>query len=233
MSWHMTGIYWLVPLCKVEMPSIVTYLRVSRESQGRSGLGLEAQRETIKRFAEAQKLEIAAEYIDVETGKGSDALDKRHNLNAAFITAKGLNCPIVVAKLDRLSRDVHFISGLMSKGTNFIVAEMPDADPFMLHIYAAFAEKERSMISVRTKEAMARAKERGVRLGPSAERCEADRKAAIKRARDLAPTFAQVAHLAAHSAAKWLNNHGIASHTGANWSAKTVLRVRARLEMAE
>jgi DNA invertase Pin-like site-specific DNA recombinase len=129
---------------------IVGYIRVSTARQGKSGLGLEAQREALARFAAAEDLEIVAEYLEVETGKGSDALDRRPELAAALADARRLKCPIIVAKLDRLSRDVHFISGLMAHKVAFIVAELgADADPFMLHRYAALAEKERRLIGER------------------------------------------------------------------------------------
>jgi DNA invertase Pin-like site-specific DNA recombinase len=149
------------------MSEMVAYLRVSTDRQGRSGLGLEAQRETIRRFAEAEKLELAGEHLEVETGKGADALELRPQLRVALDKARKLKCPIVVAKLDRLSRDVAFIAGLMAQRVPFVVAELgPDIDPFILHIYAALAEKERAMISQRTKAALAALKARGVKLGP-------------------------------------------------------------------
>ena len=136
----------------------VAYYRVSTQQQGRSGLGIEAQRAAVARFAAAEGIEIAAEHVEVETGKGSDALDRRPQLAAALKRAKAEKCPVVVAKLDRLSRDVAFISGLMAQRVAFIVTELgPDVDPFMLHIYAALAEKERALISARTKDALAAA----------------------------------------------------------------------------
>jgi DNA invertase Pin-like site-specific DNA recombinase len=146
----------------VSMPAaIIGYIRVSTDKQGKSGLGLEAQREAIARFAAAESLEVAGEFIEVETGKGADALDKRPQLAAALRRAKQLGAHIAVSKLDRLSRDVHFISGLMTKRVPFIVAQLGrNVDPFMLHIYAALAEKERAMISE-----LAKAKQRGVVLG--------------------------------------------------------------------
>ncbi|RYC33890.1 recombinase family protein [Lichenibacterium minor] len=135
---------------------LITYLRVSTAGQGKSDLGLDAQRTTLAPFAEAEGFTIAAEFVEVETGKGSDALDRRPVLAAALAAAKVRKCPVAVAKLDRLSRDVAFISGLMAEKIPFLVAELgPDADPFMLHLYAALAEKERALISTRTREALA------------------------------------------------------------------------------
>src|SRR6476660_8626368 len=134
------------------MRSIISYIRVSTQKQGRSGLGLEAQRAANAQFAMREGYTVAGEYTEVETGKGFDALERRPQLAAALAEAKRRKCSIVVAKLDRLSRDVAFISGLMARRVPFIVAELGhDVDPFMLHIYAALAEKERRNISVRTK----------------------------------------------------------------------------------
>lgn len=145
---------------------LVSYLRVSTERQGRSGLGLEAQREAVARFCAAEGFTLAAELVEVETAKGSDALDRRPQLAAALAQAKRLGCAVVVAKLDRLSRDVAFIASLMVQRVPFLVCDLgPNADPFMLHVYAALAEQERRMISTRTVAALAAAKARGVVLG--------------------------------------------------------------------
>ena len=153
----------------------IAYLRVSTSKQGASGLGIEAQRHAIARFAEAEGFEILAEHVETESGKGSDALDRRPVLAAALAEARKAKVPVLVAKLDRLSRDVHFISGLMAQRVPFIVAELGlDADPFMLHLFAALSEKERALISARTKDALAAAKARGVRLGsPAIEKARA------------------------------------------------------------
>ena len=144
----------------------VAYIRVSTASQGRSGLGIEAQREAIARFAAAEGFEIAGEFIEIETGKGSDALDRRPQLGAALAAARRLGAPVVVAKLDRLSRDVAFVAGLMAQRVPFVVTELgADADPFMLHLYAALAEKERNVISERTRAALGAAKARAPASG--------------------------------------------------------------------
>ena len=148
------------------MSSAVAYHRVSTQRQGRSGLGIEAQRSTVARFAEAEGIAIVGEFTEVETGKGADALDRRPQLAAALATARQAKCPVLVAKLDRLSRDVAFIAGLMAQRIPFIVAELgADADPFMLHLYAALAEKERRLISERTRAALASRKTTGMKLG--------------------------------------------------------------------
>src|SRR3954447_2385040 len=143
------------------MRPAVAYLRVSSEQQGRSGLGLDAQRQAVERFAAEHGFAVVETYTEVETGKGSDALDRRPQLAAALRRAKAERCPVVVAKLDRLSRDVAFVSGLMVQRVPFVITELgPDVDPFMLHVYAALAEKERSLISARTRDALAAAKAR-------------------------------------------------------------------------
>ena len=150
------------------MRSLVGYYRVSTAEQGRSGLGLEAQQASVRRFADAEGFEVVSEFVEVETGKGSNALDRRPKLKAALTEAKqhGKGTPIAVAKLDRLSRDVHFISGLMAQKVPFLVAELgPDVPPFLLHILASVAEQERHLISERTKAALAAARARGVKLG--------------------------------------------------------------------
>src|ERR1700747_1356413 len=124
------------------MKQIVGYVRVSTSQQGRSGLGIEAQHAALARVASGEGFEIVAEFVEVETGKGSDALDRRPQLAAALSKARASRCPVAVAKLDRLSRDVHFISGLMAHRVPFRVADLgPEVDPFVLHLYAALAEK--------------------------------------------------------------------------------------------
>src|SRR6266436_6476751 len=123
------------------MGAFVSYVRVSTSRQGRSRLGIEAQRDALTRFAATEGFEVAREFTEIETGKGPDALDRRPQLAAALAEARRRKCPIAVAKLDRLSRDVHFISGLMAERVPFIVANLgADVDPFMLHLYAALAE---------------------------------------------------------------------------------------------
>ena len=122
------------------MTAAIAYYRVSTARQGKSGLGIEAQKAAVQRFATAEGIDLIGEHVEVETGKGSDALDRRPELAAALTQARKSKCPVLVAKLDRLSRDVHFISGLMAHRVPFVVAELgADAYPFMLHLYAALA----------------------------------------------------------------------------------------------
>lgn len=166
----------------------IAYLRVSTSKQGSSGLGIEAQRHAIARFAEAEGFQIIAEHVEVETGKGADAIDRRPVLAKALAEARKAKVPVLVAKLDRLSRDVHFISGLMAQRVAFIVAELgADADPFMLHLFAAMAEKERQVISARTKAALEAAKARGQVLGgPALDRA---REASVASRKTLVADF--------------------------------------------
>src|SRR5260370_5468524 len=154
------------------------------------------------RFGEGEGYQLIQTLEEVETGKGADALDRRPQLSAALKVARQHKAPIIVAKLDRLSRDVHFISGLMTHRTPFIVAELgADADPFMLHLYAALAEKERAMISRRTKDALAAKKAQGVKLGGVNAKGIQNRDEAKERAAQLRPVFDELAGLSARKIA--------------------------------
>ena len=174
----------------------IAYYRVSTQRQGRSGLGIEAQRAAVERFGETEDLTFIEEFVEVETGKGSDALDRRPHLAQALAAARKAKCPVIVAKLDRLSRDVAFIAGLMAQRVPFIVAELgADADPFMLHLYAALAEKERRLISERTRAAFAGRKIRGARLGNPTNPADAaaiGRKVSVEQADQFASTVMPV-----------------------------------------
>jgi DNA invertase Pin-like site-specific DNA recombinase len=208
--------------------SAIAYVRVSTGRQGKSGLGLEAQQAAIGRFAEQEGLEIAATFTEVQSGKDDD--QRRPQLSAALDAARKAKAPVIVAKLDRLSRDVHFISGLMKHKVAFIVADLgADTDPFMLHLYAALAEKERRMISQRTKDALASAKARGKKLGGLRAFGLAAKQAAIERAKALAPIFAELDGRPAREIARILNERKVATVTGAPWSPVTVIRTRQRL----
>ena len=213
------------------MKTAVAYTRVSTAQQGKSGLGLEAQAAALARFAEAEGYHLIETFEEIETGKGSDALDRRPQLTAALALASKYQAPIIVAKLDRLSRDVHFISGLMSHKTPFIVAELgADADPFMLHLYAALAEKERRLISERTKAALAAKKAQGVRLGGLNTGVIKARDEARERAEVLRPLFAELAGKSARAIAAELNERKVPTPSGGPWHAMTVIRVQRRLK---
>ncbi len=146
--------------------AIIAYYRVSTAAQGRSALGLDAQRAAVAAFAAREGLTILAEHIEVETGKGADALARRPILREALTAARKAKAAICVARLDRLSRDVAFVSGLMVQGVPFVVASLGrDVPDFMLHVYVSLAQEERRLIAERTREALARKRARGEPLG--------------------------------------------------------------------
>jgi DNA invertase Pin-like site-specific DNA recombinase len=139
------------------MKEAIGYLRVSTREQGRSGLGLAAQRFEIETFGKREGFTVTIWHQDIQTGAGADALLLRPGLAAGLKEAKSARCPLIVSRLDRLSRNVHFISGLMEHKVHFVVAALgKDCDDFTLHIYASLAEQERKMISERTKAGLAR-----------------------------------------------------------------------------
>lgn len=143
----------------------VSYIRVSTARQGASGLGLEAQQEAVQRFLNGGSWELLGEFKEVETGKGADALAKRPQLRAALDLCRKEGATLIIAKLNRLSRSVHFVSGLMESKVRFVACDMPEANELTIHIMAAFAEHEAKRISQRTKDALAVAKARGAVLG--------------------------------------------------------------------
>src|SRR5215218_8189139 len=176
--------------------AFVAYYRVSTERQGRSGLSLAAQRKAVEDFLNGGNWRLVAEFTEIESGKHSD----RPALANAFQACCLRRAKLVIAKLDRLSRDAHFLLGLEKAGVDFVAAEMPTANRLTVGILAMVADEERRMISKRTKEALAAAKARGVKLGGnrgviiSAEARDASRKARLAaseaRAADLAPVLA-------------------------------------------
>jgi len=219
----------------------VAYMRVSTTEQGNKGNGLAAQREIITRFAEVEGFTILDWVEEVETGKGNDALTRRPKLAEVLRHARRMKAPVIVSKLDRLSRGVAFIAGLMAERVPFIVADLgPDVDPFVLHLYAALSEKERSMISTRTREALAALKRRGVKLGnPSHQSlCDASRRGATAR-QQAADTFAasikpmvqgyKAQGLTLRAAAEAMNKSGVPTYRGAGtWTATQLSRIMAR-----
>lgn len=209
----------------------VTYLRVSTDRQGKSGLGLEAQRKAVVDHV-AGKGQIAAEYVEIESGKRAD----RPQLARALAEAKRIGGVLLIAKLDRLARNVAFIANLLESGVEVTAADMPEANRFVLHIMAAVAEQEGRAISERTRAALAAAKERGVKLGWSiperaSEQRQAARKGAtVNKARALAhaenvlPVVKQIRAGGAslRQAAAELNARGIKTARGGKWHATTV-----------
>jgi DNA invertase Pin-like site-specific DNA recombinase len=231
------------------MSEAVGYLRVSTREQGRSGLGLAAQRHEIEEFGKRQGFAVRTWHQDVQTGSGADALLLRAGLATALKEAKSARCPLVVSRLDRLSRNVHFISGLMEHRVHFMVAALgKDCDEFTLHIYASLAEQERKMISERTKAGLATAKRRGRKLGVAARskawrrRVRALGNAAIaKKAMERAEAYRPYIEWALRqpgmngrpisytSAANRLNERNIESPTGRSWKGEQLQRMAARL----
>ncbi len=221
------------------MRAVIAYYRVSTDKQGKAGLGIEAQREAVQRFVAAEGLTILAEHTEVEPGKGADALDRRPVLREALAQARKAKVAVVVAKLDRLSRDVAFIAGLMAQGVPFVVAELgADADPFMIHIYAALAEKERSMIAERTRAALARKKAAGAVLGNRTNLAEAavmgaaaNREGADAFAANVLPIVREIqaaGAMTARAVADALNARGVRTARGGAWHNSTVRNLLAR-----
>jgi DNA invertase Pin-like site-specific DNA recombinase len=141
--------------------NFVAYYRVSTDKQGASGLGLEAQQAAVQSYLNGGRWRLVAEFTEVESGKRNN----RPRLAEALAVCRRRKATLVIAKLDRLARNVHFISGLLETGVNFVATDCPNDDRFMLHIRAAIAEDEARKISNRTKAALAAAKARGVELG--------------------------------------------------------------------
>lgn len=215
------------------MPIFVAYYRVSTDKQGRSGLGLEAQAEAVARYVEGRGGEVVASFTEIESGKRST----RPQLEAALKAARKAKAVLVISTLDRLGRDVHFISGLMKTGVDFVSADRPNASPFELHIYAAIAEEERRKISQRTRAALAALKAQGRKLGnPQQERVTAQQRAerdAFRRS--VAPTVLELRAqgLTLEQLRDELNRRGVATPFGKRWHVPTVHRLLKYLTTAE
>lgn len=217
----------------------IGYVRVSTGHQARSGLGLQAQQDSIEEFCRREGINLQSFYVEVETGKGADALDRRPELAAALKAASAIKSPIIVAKLDRLSRDVHFISGLMAQRVPFVVAELGlDTDPFLLHLFAALAQKERALISERTRAALARKKASGAILGNKVNLREAqlagaraNREAADRFALNIIPIIGEIKAsgvLTNRAIAVALTSRGVKAAREGHWTGVQVGRVLAR-----
>lgn len=211
--------------------SFVAYYRVSTAEQGRSGLGLDSQREAVHRYLNGGGWALLGEFTEVETGKGSNALAKRPALREALALAKRHRATLIIAKMDRLSRNVHFITGLLEAGVDFRAVDNPAANKLTVHILAAVAEAERDAISERTKAALQAAKARGVVLGANGRRlAERYRAEAAER---VVPIAAELAALRAQgltvrAIADALNARGIPSPGGAEWKPGNVHRALKR-----
>jgi len=211
------------------MPNdFIAYYRVSTTRQGVSGLGLEAQRSAAESYALQSTASILREYTEVESGKRIS----RPQLQAAIAECRLTGATLLIAKLDRLARNVHFISGLLEANVNFIAADMPNADRFMLHIYAAMAEEEGRRISERTKSALASAKRRGTLLGEAAKTPEQRNSTkADEFSRQLGPVIECLHYsqgLSFRMISEELNKRGVPSFRGGVWHANTAYRLFRR-----
>jgi DNA invertase Pin-like site-specific DNA recombinase len=200
----------------------VAYCRVSTNKQGRSGLGLDAQRKAVADYLDGGKWELVGEFTEIETGKRAD----RPELERAIAACKKHRARLIIAKLDRLSRNVAFISALMERKVDFIAVDNPTATKFTIHILAAVAEFERDAISKRTTEALAAAKARGVTLGNYARIAKAKQEATAARAEMVRPAIEATMHLSATAAADDLNRRNITTASGKRWQAVQVIRAR-------
>lgn len=217
------------------MLQFVAYYRVSTQRQGATGLGLDAQRTAVQGHVLGVRGHIVGEFEEIESGANSD----RPKLNDAIRFAKSRKATLVIAKLDRLARNLHFITQLMESGVEFVAADLPYANKLTIHIIAAVAEYEREMIGKRTKAALQSAKARGVILGnPNAGR---QAKKASDHAKGIANAFAaliapriaaiQVGRTSLSGTAAALNAQGIKTQRGKSWTAAGVSNVQRRAKM--
>jgi len=212
----------------------VAYFRVSTDKQGASGLGLEAQRAAVLDFINGNGDKLIAEYTEIESGKRND----RPQLAEALKLCRKEKAKLVIAKLDRLARNVYFVSGLMESGVDFVAVDMPEANKLTVHIMAAMAEHEREMISERTKAALQAAKARGVKLGSpdpkkgSAIGVAVRKEQADQFAANVVPIIKEIQTSGITSnlgIAKALNARGIPTARGGQWFDSTVRNVIRRV----
>lgn len=210
------------------MTKYVAYYRVSTTKQGFDGLGMDAQRASVQSFANGS--DIVAEYVEVESGRKND----RPELLKALAFAKANKAVLLIAKIDRLARNVHFVSGLLESGVEIKCADMPEANRMMLQMLSVFAEHEARMISERTKAALAMAKERGQALGGlrhgSMETNRQRGQASADRAMTLIKNIPDYASLSFNALAKTLNDAGHKTARGNTWTAMQVSRTLSRTQ---
>ena len=216
-----------------QFPKFIAYYRVSTTEQGVSGLGLEAQQTAVKSYlAMTERAELIAEFTEVESGKKKN----RPELAEAIKLCKRNKATLIIAKLDRLARNVHFISGLMESRVDFLACDNPHANRLMVHMLAAFAEHEREMISLRTKEGLAAAKRRGVVLGANSKALkERHIQEADQFARKLADQILAIPEDLRQnitSLTRELNLRQIPTAKGGRWHRQTVYRVLRRIDHA-
>ena len=212
----------------------ISYLRVSTDAQGRSGLGLEAQQAAVSTYLNGGSWELVDTFTEIESGRNSD----RPELAKALAACKKLKATLVVAKLDRLSRSVAFLARMLEANVDFVACDNPHANKLMIHMLAAFAEHERDQISARTKAALAAAKARGVRLGgpklaeAQAKGQVAQRVDAANRAVNIMPVIREIQAAGVTSLnaiAQTLNARGVPTARGGQWYASGVKNLLARV----
>lgn len=214
----------------------VTYYRVSTQRQGASGLGMDAQREAVRQFLNGGEWAVVGEFVEVESGRKTD--EQRPELAKALAECKRQGAVLLVAKLDRLARSVHFVSGLMRAGVKFVAVDLPEATDLTIHVMAAFAEHEAKRISQRTKDALAAAKARGVTLGAAGP---ANLRRNVEQRQREADSFAgrlqgvitgmRGRGLTQRAMVAELNSLGVKAATGGEWSLIQLQRVLKRLEV--
>jgi len=221
-------------------PQFIAYRRVSTAEQGKSGLGLEAQAAAIAQAIASRGGRLLADYEEVQTGKGSDALDRRPVLADALRVAKARRAVLIVSRLDRLSRNLHFVSGLIDRGVDLAVADMPKADKRMLQVFAMVAEWERDAIASRISAALQAKKARGEQVGhPETLQPLNGARAAGARAfaERLAPTLAayRAQDMTQRGMVAALNQAGVPTAQGGEWGLVQLQRVlrRSRQQGAE
>jgi DNA invertase Pin-like site-specific DNA recombinase len=217
---------------KVSSSGFIAYYRVSTDKQGASGLGLEAQRSAVARYLASAKGELMAEYTEIESGKSHL---NRPELKRAIEDCKRRRAKLIIAKLDRLARNVHFISGLMESAVEFCAVDMPQANRLTVHIMAAIAEHEREMISARTKAALAAAKERGAKLGNPRWQESIHKAASARNAKPAPEPLRQMIRglrsegRTFRNIADHLNTLGLKTGSGAQWYASSARAELLRL----
>ncbi|MGE0630312.1 MAG: recombinase family protein [Hyphomicrobiaceae bacterium] len=208
----------------------VAYLRVSTQRQGASGLGLDAQREAVERYAGSVNQAVIATFTEIESG----AVKQRPELAAALDMCRRRKAVLLIARLDRLSRSLSFVAQLLDANVEIRAADMPEANRMMLQMLAVFAEHERRLIGARTKAALAAAKARGVQLGRQGKvLAERHRTAAVSYALEIEPHIFRARSAGAttcQSIAAFLNVQGLPSREGGCWHPASVGRVLRRLE---
>lgn len=207
----------------------IAYYRVSTAQQGKSGLGLEAQKAAVQAFLNGGKWEVLGEFTEVESGKRTN----RPQLQAALAMCKKQKATLVIAKLDRLARNLHFISGLMEAKIDFVAADMPSANKMTVQIMAVFAEEEARAISARTKAALASAKARGVQLGKHGATLGAMNHArASEGAASLRPIIEKLTSKGIQTPraiAEALNKQGVKTPQGKQWHRTSIIRLLSRM----